>query len=319
MGNLMKYTFLLPAYKAKYLNKAIESILNQSYRDFCLIISDDCSPEDLKSIVDSFNDERIVYRRNEVNVGGKNLVEHWNLLLELVDTEYLILASDDDMYETSFLSEVNMMISCYPKVDLIHARVQMIDSDGCIIKRDAMYEEYVSQLDFLTQLGFVNHIECIANYVFRTSALKAMGGFVSFPLAWTSDTATVNLMSKNGVANTTSVLFNFRMSGINISSQETLPTIARMKCLAICSFVEQMKTLFKGLQKQETPLKENTYKLAYKIQIDDAIRIAGYYSCALSWKEFISFVHKYPFSKFEVYTLLKKWIVYKFKNYKEKT
>ena len=60
----MKYTFLMPAYKAAFFREAIQSILNQTYKDFQLIISDDCSPEALKAIVDDFDDERIVYRRN---------------------------------------------------------------------------------------------------------------------------------------------------------------------------------------------------------------------------------------------------------------
>lgn len=70
---MCKYTFLLPAYKAKYLGLAIKSILAQTYRDFKLVIVDDASPEDLKSIVDTFSDRRVTYLRNKVNLGGRNL------------------------------------------------------------------------------------------------------------------------------------------------------------------------------------------------------------------------------------------------------
>ena len=38
----MKYTFLLPAYKAKYLDKALDSIKRQTFVDFQVIVSDDC-------------------------------------------------------------------------------------------------------------------------------------------------------------------------------------------------------------------------------------------------------------------------------------
>lgn len=44
----MKYTFLLPAYKSKYLSDAIKSILRQTYEDFQIIVSDDKSPENIK-------------------------------------------------------------------------------------------------------------------------------------------------------------------------------------------------------------------------------------------------------------------------------
>ncbi|MGN0036622.1 MAG: hypothetical protein ACI36X_05335, partial [Bacteroidaceae bacterium] len=64
---------------------------------------------------------------------------------------------------------------------------------------------------------FNNSLRCIANYVFRTSVLKAKGGFVDFPLAWFSDDATVLMMAGNGAANTMEMLFYFRNSERSIS------------------------------------------------------------------------------------------------------
>lgn len=65
----MKYTFLLPAYKKTFLEEAIRSILNQTYTDFKLIISDDCSPEDIYSVVKIFKeDKRLFYRRNNPQI-----------------------------------------------------------------------------------------------------------------------------------------------------------------------------------------------------------------------------------------------------------
>lgn len=70
MQRKVNYTFLLPAYKAAYLKEAIQSIVDQTIDGWQLIVSDDCSPEDIFSVVQQFDDERIVYRRNENNIGG---------------------------------------------------------------------------------------------------------------------------------------------------------------------------------------------------------------------------------------------------------
>ena len=70
---MQKYNFLLPAYKPDFFKEALDSILGQTYRDFKLIILDDCSPYDLKSIVDEYDDDRITYYRNEENMGAKAL------------------------------------------------------------------------------------------------------------------------------------------------------------------------------------------------------------------------------------------------------
>ena len=61
----IKYSFVLPAYKARFFREAIDSILAQTYKDFELIIVNDASPEDLDSIVNSYDDSRIRYYVNE--------------------------------------------------------------------------------------------------------------------------------------------------------------------------------------------------------------------------------------------------------------
>ena len=60
---------MLPVFKAKYLSESIDSILNQTMSDFELIIVNDQSPDDIDSIVFSFNDSRIQYDINEKNIG----------------------------------------------------------------------------------------------------------------------------------------------------------------------------------------------------------------------------------------------------------
>ena len=71
-----KYTFLLPAYKATYFEDALLSIKNQTYKDFKVLVSDDCSPEDLEPIFNRTvgDDPRFTFRRNAENMGSKSLV-----------------------------------------------------------------------------------------------------------------------------------------------------------------------------------------------------------------------------------------------------
>ena len=216
---MTKYTFLLPAYKPNFLAEALESIKEQAYTDFKVIVSDDCSPHDLKSIFEKTcgDDPRFVFRRNEKNMGGKSLVSHWNLLVDICDTEYFILASDDDVYEPTFLEEVDKLASKYPEVDLIRARVKLINEQGHLLAKDAIYDEKLSDIEFISQLYGNHYIKCIANFVFKTKKLQVINGFKNFPLAWNSDSATVIEMSRNGMVNTDQILFSFRNSTVNIS------------------------------------------------------------------------------------------------------
>ena len=63
-----KYTFLLPAFKPDFFEVALRSIKSQTLKDFKVLVSDDCSPHDLKSIYNKVcgDDARFTYRRNEV-------------------------------------------------------------------------------------------------------------------------------------------------------------------------------------------------------------------------------------------------------------
>lgn len=235
---MVKYTFILPAFKPDFFEVALKGIKSQTLKDFKVLVSDDSSPYDLKSIYNKVcgDDGRFSYRRNAENMGSKSLVSHWNLLVDTCDTEYLILASDDDVYEPTFLEEVDKLASKYPKVDLVRARVKAINEKGEMIEKDAIYEEYVDGLDFLKQKHFNNALRCIANYVFRTSELKKHGGFIDFPLAWYSDDATVMMMSENGAANTKDMLLNFRSSSVSISSRDLNKNDAYKKALATILF-----------------------------------------------------------------------------------
>lgn len=216
----MTYTFLLPAYKTRFLNEAIGSILKQTYTDFSLIVIDDASPEDVRGIVAAHNDPRISYRRNEQNIGGKDLVAQWNHCLSFVESDYFVMATDDDVYEKEFLTTLVGLTKKYPDADLFRARVAQVDSNNNLIALDRCYKERLSPTEFTYHMlhGMRGGIP---QYMFRSKRLIEKGGFVNFPKAWASDDATALLMAGNGVINSQEHLVRFRYSDINISSDKS--------------------------------------------------------------------------------------------------
>lgn len=216
----MKYSFLLPAYKSKFLEQTIDSILSQTFVDFKLLISDDCSPDDIYGVVSPYlSDSRVTYRRNETNLGGRDLVAHWNLLVDLCDTDYFVLASDDDLYSPAFLEEINKLVLRYPDVNMYYARTNIIDSSNRLLHEDFEYPELMQFEPFIETFMYPNAILCMSNCVFKRIGFIQRGRFVNFPLAWKSDSATKIRESFCGVAITKTQLFSFRVSGINISCQ----------------------------------------------------------------------------------------------------
>ena len=217
----MRLSFVLPAWKGKYLFEAITSIVSQTIKDWELVVVDDCSPDPIGEIVASFKDPRIRYYRNEENIGGKDLVRQWNHSISFAAGEYVVLAADDDKYKPEFCEEMLRLAEKYPEVDLIHSSVEQIDEAGHHIWDDSILPEYTSKYEYLNWWLTGRSFTCVGNFAFKRSALMAMGGFMDFPCAFGSDIATPISLSKNGVANTQQMLFCFRQSEQHLSADRS--------------------------------------------------------------------------------------------------
>lgn len=93
----MKVSVLIPVYNTKeeYLRLSIESILNQTYKNYELLILNDCSSdENIEKVIKSYKDKRIKYYTNEKNL-GISLTR--NKLIDLAKGEYLAIMDHDDI------------------------------------------------------------------------------------------------------------------------------------------------------------------------------------------------------------------------------
>lgn len=215
-----KYSFVLPAYKSQFLRESIDSILAQSFIAFELIIVDDASPDDIKGVVSLYDDARIRYYRNEENIGGTNLVAQWNHSIEYANGDWIILATDDDIYESAFLETADRLLGRYPSVDIFRGRIASFNNStpNSILFAEKCLPEYTCLEEFFYS-RFHGLCGGIPQYVFRRSTLESIGGFIDFPIAWGSDDATAFLLAKKGIVCSSEYLVRFRNSGKNISSE----------------------------------------------------------------------------------------------------
>ena len=104
-----KFSIILPVYNIddKY-KRAVESVINQDFEDFELIIVDDASPRKVE--VSTFSDQRIRLITRKSNGGGPSLAR--NTALSIARGEYIAFLDADDYYAKNFLSEMNKHIVC---------------------------------------------------------------------------------------------------------------------------------------------------------------------------------------------------------------
>lgn len=216
---MTKFSVLIPAYKRKYLKEAIDSILLQTYCHFELIIVDDASPEDIKSVIAEYHDDRIRYFRNDKNCGAINVVDNWNICLSYAQGDYVICMGDDDRMLPCCLEEYCNLIEKYPGIGLLHGWTEIIDEDSNVIRLTAHRCEYESAVSLSWHRWNVYTEQYIGDFCFNTSWLKQNGGFYKLPLAWGSDDISAIIgASLNGVANTQKVVFQYRRNRQTIST-----------------------------------------------------------------------------------------------------
>lgn len=226
MNDIQKYlhglvTIAIPAYKKTYLVEAVESALNQTYRNIELLVVDDDSPYDLFSIVASFKDERIRYYKNEQNLGAQNIVKNWNRCLELAQGEYFVLLCDDDLLEPNFVQELLMLAKKYPTCNVFHARKKILYEDTKEIKEDEPWAEWESLDTFYTNKVRLKRFHTITEFMYRTAHVAPLK-YIEFPVAWGSDDISIiNFAKDGGIASSQIPLATFRYNDEHISKSGT--------------------------------------------------------------------------------------------------
>jgi hypothetical protein len=128
-----KVSVVIPNYNhARFLRRRIESVLRQTYTDFEVILLDDCSTDESRSILaDYANDSRIVrIEFNEVNSG--TTFRQWNKGVRLARGEYVWIAESDDYADERLLEKLVPLLDAEPNMVLAYCKSWRVREDGQI-------------------------------------------------------------------------------------------------------------------------------------------------------------------------------------------
>jgi glycosyltransferase involved in cell wall biosynthesis len=108
-----KVSIQIPTYNQQQsISRAIESCLSQDYPHLEIVVADDASADDTSKVVHSFNDPRIRYFRNPVNIG--RVANHRKALYEYSTGEWVVNLDGDDYYtDPGFISRAMRLINTY--------------------------------------------------------------------------------------------------------------------------------------------------------------------------------------------------------------
>lgn len=123
-------SIVLPVYNGeKYLRESIDSIRNQTYTNWELLILDDCSTDNSPDIALEYvkADDRIKYFRNDHNL---RLPRNLNRGFSLAKGDYLTWTSDDNRYKSTALEKMHSALVDNDGVEFVYASCRIIDEQG---------------------------------------------------------------------------------------------------------------------------------------------------------------------------------------------
>ncbi|MGF1697500.1 glycosyltransferase [Vibrio lamellibrachiae] len=161
-------TVLLPAYNAeKYISRAIESVLSQTYIDFELLVINDGSTDDTLNIIKSYTDDRVRLVNLQENVG---LISALNTGLNLADSKYIARMDADDICQPTRLER---------QVEFLEGNAEYVACGTSIINFNDSGEGYMrypeTDEEIRVALTFFERNICHPTVMIRRSSLEDNG------------------------------------------------------------------------------------------------------------------------------------------------
>ena len=157
--------------RANLVGKAIESVLNQSYRDFELIIIDNSLIDDTRRVVESFGDKRLKCIHPEENLGSCDAL---NRGLGFANGKYIAILDDDDCWldENKLKQQVDFLES-HPEYVLVGTNIIMVDEEGVELSRSCYPEKDWEIRDEMLMRNCFAH----SSVMYRTLEALSFGGY----------------------------------------------------------------------------------------------------------------------------------------------
>lgn len=177
---MSKVSIIMPTYKRQVpmISRAVESVLGQDYDNIELVVVDD-SPQDyptrekVKDYLESLEDTRIRYIRNEENLGGA-LAR--NEGIKGAEGDYITFLDDDDMYMAEKVGrQVHFMED--KGYDMTFQNLVLKNEDDKVI--DVREFHFIESLDNedLLKYHIMHHLTGTPTFMYRAEKIKEIGGF----------------------------------------------------------------------------------------------------------------------------------------------
>ena len=215
---------IIPFYKKKYFKKTLESLVNQSEKNFSVYIGNDNSLEDIEDLLSEFSDQlNFKYKKFNENLGANNLTLQWDRSIALSDKEeWIMVLGDDDVLDSKVVEEfykhLNQVETSESKV--VRYASQLIDEIDKKISGIYYNPEIESAgASYIRTLKGEGR-STLSEHIFARSAYDKHG-FKHFPVAFGSDNvAWLEFPDKGNIYSINTAVVSVRISKEHLSSRD---------------------------------------------------------------------------------------------------
>jgi glycosyltransferase involved in cell wall biosynthesis len=164
-----KVSVIIPSYNhEKYVAEAIQSVLDQTFQDFEIVITDDGSSDKTVEVIKNFEDPRIKLFCFEINQGGTAAA---NNCIRNSTGEFIAMLSSDDVFLPDKLEKQVKFINKSPQVGAVFGYAQIINEEGKDLCDDKNYYCQIFRQENKTRHHWLNHFFYKGNCLCHPSAM----------------------------------------------------------------------------------------------------------------------------------------------------
>ncbi len=215
---------IIPFYKKKYFKKTLESLVNQSEKNFSVYIGNDNSPEDVEDLLTDYTDKlNFKYVKFNQNLGSDNLTLQWDRCIALSNKEeWIMVLGDDDVLNSKVVEEFYKHLNQVEisEIKLVRYASQLIDE----IDKKISGIYYNPELES-AGASYIRTLKgegrsTLSEHIFARSAYNKHG-FKHFPVAFGSDNvAWLEFPDMGNIYSINTAVVSVRISKEHLSSRD---------------------------------------------------------------------------------------------------
>ncbi|TDU39517.1 glycosyl transferase family 2 [Gelidibacter sediminis] len=168
------FSIIIPLYnKETHIKSTIQSVLDQTFQDFEVIVVNDGSRDGSKSVLASFSDDKIYYYEQE----NQGVSASRNLAISKAKSNYIALLDADDLWEPTYLETIYQLIQSFPEY-YVFATSVLIETPNDVIPSiysiDNLKDNDVCVLDYF-ESSTINSLLTSSSVVLHKSVFEKIG------------------------------------------------------------------------------------------------------------------------------------------------